>query len=458
MPRRRSGCSISRSAPRGSRRSSRSPARSRCRSSRAATSSGCSRRIPSSGAPPASTRRAARRARGPACGRGPERAAARGDDPARRRARGGARRRARGGAALARALRDLALLRSEPVARRDARGARAHRGRRARHRRRGRAHARRAARAAHPARHPRARRTRSPEPFRGHRRSPGAVRSGERAAPVPRRPRLPAPARTRASSSCRASRRSSRRAGRRRSSRSPCPARCSPRSGSTASGPGSPLTDEAVEAAEAIGAQAALAIDNARLYQQQKQFADTMQRSLLPRERPVVEGLEVGEVYEQSSRVEVGGDLYDFLALDDGRLAVVLGDVTGHGVDATADMAMAKFVFRSLVREHAEPADFLVRRERRDLQRDRGRQVHLDELRRRRRRRGDGRRRERRASAAAARPGRRHGLPRRRPRPRARHRAGAGVRGGAGGAAARRIARPLHRRRRRGAARRRALR
>jgi len=123
--------------------------------------------------------------------------------------------------------------------------------------------------------------------------------------------------------------------------------------------PGSPLTDDVLEAAEAIGAQAALAIDNARLYQQQKQFADTMQRSLLPRARPVVAGLEVGEVYEQSSRVEVGGDLYDFLALDDGRLAVVLGDVTGHGVDATADMAMAKFVFRSLVREHAEPADFL---------------------------------------------------------------------------------------------------
>ncbi|MDX6481232.1 MAG: hypothetical protein QOG85_1742 [Gaiellaceae bacterium] len=124
--------------------------------------------------------------------------------------------------------------------------------------------------------------------------------------------------------------------------------------------PGAPLTDEVVEAAEAIGTQAALAIDNARLYQQQKQFADTMQRSLLPSARPVVEGLDVGEVYEQSSRVEVGGDLYDFLTLDDGRLAVVLGDVTGHGVDATADMAMAKFVFRSLVREHAEPGDFLA--------------------------------------------------------------------------------------------------
>jgi len=124
--------------------------------------------------------------------------------------------------------------------------------------------------------------------------------------------------------------------------------------------PDAPISDDTIEAAAAIASQAALAIDNARLYQQQKQFADTMQRSLLPRSRPSVAGLEVGEVYESSARVEVGGDVYDFLALDDGRLAVVLGDVTGHGVDATADMAMAKFVFRSLAREHPEPADFLA--------------------------------------------------------------------------------------------------
>src|SRR5205085_9681874 len=107
--------------------------------------------------------------------------------------------------------------------------------------------------------------------------------------------------------------------------------------------------------------QAALAVDNARLYQQQKEFADTMQRSLLPSGHPDVVGLEVGEVYEPSSRVDVGGDVYDFVELSDGRLAVVLGDVTGHGVEATADMAMAKFVFRSLSREHPEPSDFLAR-------------------------------------------------------------------------------------------------
>jgi serine phosphatase RsbU (regulator of sigma subunit) len=85
-----------------------------------------------------------------------------------------------------------------------------------------------------------------------------------------------------------------------------------------------------------------------------------MQRSLLPRTRPALPRLELGEVYESSARVDVGGDVYDFLELDGGRLAVVLGDVTGHGVEATADMAMAKFVFRSLAREHPEPADFLA--------------------------------------------------------------------------------------------------
>ncbi|TML83641.1 MAG: GAF domain-containing protein [Actinobacteria bacterium] len=124
--------------------------------------------------------------------------------------------------------------------------------------------------------------------------------------------------------------------------------------------PARPLDDATVDAALAVAGQAALAIDNARLYQQQKDFADTMQRSLLPRVAPDLEGLELGAVYESSARVDVGGDVYDYLRLPDGRLAVVLGDVTGHGIEATADMAMAKFVFRSLAREHPEPADFLA--------------------------------------------------------------------------------------------------
>jgi serine phosphatase RsbU (regulator of sigma subunit) len=119
------------------------------------------------------------------------------------------------------------------------------------------------------------------------------------------------------------------------------------------------LGDEQVETALFVAGQAALAIDNARLTQERKDFADTMQRSLLPRGLPEVEGLEVGAVYESSARVDVGGDVYDFLTLPEGELAVVLGDASGHGIAATADMALAKFAFRSLVRLYPDPAALL---------------------------------------------------------------------------------------------------
>jgi serine phosphatase RsbU (regulator of sigma subunit) len=124
--------------------------------------------------------------------------------------------------------------------------------------------------------------------------------------------------------------------------------------------PTRPVTPAMIENARSIAGQAALAIDNARLYQQQKRFADTMQRSLLPRSVPALPGLQLGDVYESPARVDVGGDVYDYVVLPNGRLAVVVGDVTGHGIEATADMAMAKFVFRSLAREHPDPGELLA--------------------------------------------------------------------------------------------------
>ncbi len=124
--------------------------------------------------------------------------------------------------------------------------------------------------------------------------------------------------------------------------------------------PQRPITDDTLDTAVSVAAQAALAVDNARLYLQQKAFTDSMQRSLLPRTRPSIQGLELGAVYESSALLGVGGDVYDYLQIDEGRLAIVLGDVTGHGIDAAADMAMAKFVFRSLARLYPEPGAFLA--------------------------------------------------------------------------------------------------
>jgi sigma-B regulation protein RsbU (phosphoserine phosphatase) len=123
--------------------------------------------------------------------------------------------------------------------------------------------------------------------------------------------------------------------------------------------PGRAADAETVETLRSLAAQAAFAIDNARLYEQQAGFADAMQRSLLPATPPVLPGIEVGSVYESSARLDVGGDVFDYATLPNGRLAVVVGDVTGKGIDAAADMAMTKFVFRSLSREHPDPSGFL---------------------------------------------------------------------------------------------------
>ena len=123
--------------------------------------------------------------------------------------------------------------------------------------------------------------------------------------------------------------------------------------------PARPIDSETLVAARSLTAQAALALENARLYEQQVHFADAMQSSLLPDEPPTIPGVEIGSVYESSARLDVGGDVFDYAVLPDGRLAVVIGDVTGKGIDAAADMAMTKFVFRSLAREHSEPSELM---------------------------------------------------------------------------------------------------
>jgi len=123
------------------------------------------------------------------------------------------------------------------------------------------------------------------------------------------------------------------------------------------------LTYDKVDIASSVTDQAALALDNARLYEQQKSFAEIIQESLLPRKLPDVPEIDYGVLYRSANvggdAPQIGGDFYDFLELEDGRLAMALGDVTGKGVQAAADTAMTKYVFRSLAREHPSPASFL---------------------------------------------------------------------------------------------------
>src|SRR5205807_2483462 len=74
--------------------------------------------------------------------------------------------------------------------------------------------------------------------------------------------------------------------------------------------PARPIDADTLTTAGTIAEQAALPIDNARLYQQQKQFAETMQQSLLPRERPAIPGIAVGKFITMAYlTVDPGGDV-----------------------------------------------------------------------------------------------------------------------------------------------------
>lgn len=121
-----------------------------------------------------------------------------------------------------------------------------------------------------------------------------------------------------------------------------------------------------VEAIRIFVAQAALALDNARLFEEQLErerlsrelaIAREVQRRLLPQRLPALPGVTLAA--SSVSALEVGGDYYDFVRLDDHRLAVIVGDVSGKGTSAAFYMAEMQGVFQAVSRLAPAPADFL---------------------------------------------------------------------------------------------------
>ncbi|WP_229398809.1 SpoIIE family protein phosphatase [Micromonospora okii] len=101
---------------------------------------------------------------------------------------------------------------------------------------------------------------------------------------------------------------------------------------------------------EDVARRAALAIENARIHAERRRVAQTLQRSLLPPVLPVVDGIGFAAEYVPTSdEAEVGGDFYDVLPLPDGRWLVVVGDVSGKGVEAAAVTGLVRDVIRVLV-------------------------------------------------------------------------------------------------------------
>ncbi|MHC3475489.1 SpoIIE family protein phosphatase [Streptomyces sp. 7R007] len=98
-----------------------------------------------------------------------------------------------------------------------------------------------------------------------------------------------------------------------------------------------PFDVEELALAEELVTRAAVSIDNARRYTREHSMAVTLQRSLLPRTLPEQSALEIAYRY-LPAQAGVGGDWFDVLPLSGARVALVVGDVVGHGLHAAATM------------------------------------------------------------------------------------------------------------------------
>jgi PAS domain S-box-containing protein len=105
-----------------------------------------------------------------------------------------------------------------------------------------------------------------------------------------------------------------------------------------------------------VADRAALAIEHARLYQRELGIVETLQRSLLPERLPQVPGLLTSAKYMPGGKgADVGGDWYDAIPLDGGRLGLAMGDVVGHGLGAAALMGQLRNALRAYALDGASP-------------------------------------------------------------------------------------------------------
>ncbi|MEU4920687.1 SpoIIE family protein phosphatase [Streptomyces parvus] len=123
-----------------------------------------------------------------------------------------------------------------------------------------------------------------------------------------------------------------------------------------------PFTTVDLGLLEDIGRRIGIALENARHYQRQRQVAATMQRYLLP-QLPGLGGVEMTARYLPAPDAShVGGDWYDAFALPDGDIALVIGDVVGHDLEAAAGMAQLRNMLRAYTWAQDDPPHRTVER------------------------------------------------------------------------------------------------
>ncbi|MGW7824067.1 SpoIIE family protein phosphatase [Streptomyces puniciscabiei] len=113
--------------------------------------------------------------------------------------------------------------------------------------------------------------------------------------------------------------------------------------------------------AHELAARAAVCIDNARRYGHERSTAVALQRSLLPQRLPEQTAMDVAFRYlPAGGRAGVGGDWFDVIPLSGARVALVVGDVVGHGLHATATMGRLRTAVRTLADIELPPDELLT--------------------------------------------------------------------------------------------------
>ncbi|MEV6290223.1 SpoIIE family protein phosphatase [Streptomyces sp. NPDC051896] len=125
---------------------------------------------------------------------------------------------------------------------------------------------------------------------------------------------------------------------------------------------GRPFTKDDIPLIAELVRAIALGVDNARLHQYTNSNAEQLQRALLP-QLPQVDHLELAARYLPSSTTaEVGGDWYDAFLLPSGDIALVIGDVSGHDLQAAVSMSTLRNMLRGIAVDRQEPPGDVLRR------------------------------------------------------------------------------------------------
>lgn len=122
-----------------------------------------------------------------------------------------------------------------------------------------------------------------------------------------------------------------------------------------------PFDVDDVSLAEDLVSRAAVCVDNARRYTRERDAALVLQRSLLPRRLPEQDAVEVAACYRPADELTgLGGDWYDLIPLSGARVALVVGEVPGHGIGAAAAMGRLRTAVRTLAALDLPPDEVLA--------------------------------------------------------------------------------------------------